>query len=176
MNYDALSAELAKPAYDGLDDAAILDALNADTVESWVSAPTGDVHNFLVGTGMYSKLLNAYHNNADIGIRLTAETAIDAVMGQIENIDLKNNPMIQALLPTMVTAGVFTQAEADSLLNYAKRTSSIADGLGGTVTQQDLDIVRLMPQANSLRQYIAVLQAGLAQLQTGQAFDFEVPS
>lgn len=160
MNYEALSAELEKPKYNGLDDAAIVEALNAETVEYHVEPATSDLQNYLMTTvsstpplTLYMKLSLTYRN-ADYSdvVRAVAESAIDLANGQIPNVNLYGNPLYSVMMGVLVQAEVWTQAEADGVLNFGRRYRSRAAELGGTeATEQDIAIARLWPQIQSVQ-------------------------
>lgn len=186
FNYLALKDELETDDYDGLSDAASVAKLNEQSVTVYTLVPTGEVHNFLVNNNIYGKLLTAYHTHPAQQIREIAETAVDTVMGQIPQIDLASNSAIAQGGAALVQVGVLTQAELDSVLDLAKRTTSRAQQLVGVdVTEQDIARARLQDKVEAVQELQLRIAAGanratglvaplLAQLESG--VDVELPT
>lgn len=141
-----LHEELAKPAYSGMNDAAILAALNAQTIEYMIQPETPELTNYLMNTGLYAKLIGVYRDHPAQQIRVAAECALDLAQSQIAVVNLEN-PNIQTMMNALVQGGVWTQAEADSVTNFAKRTRSRAEELiGREATEADVNAARLFPK------------------------------
>lgn len=151
MNIQDLKTELESDAYRGMDDAAKLDALNAETQEYHVPVATSDVQNYLMTTfsstpplTLYNKLSLTYRNNAypDV-VRAIAESAIDLANGQIRELELHGEGYTQ-MAGALVQAGVWTPSEANAVLNLGRRTRSRAQDLGwGVVTPGDLNALQV---------------------------------
>jgi hypothetical protein len=178
MNIQALETELNQPQYEDKTDAEVLSMLNDQSIESFVEPATPDLTNFLFNNGLYAKLLAAYRNpQVPLQIQVAAESGLDLAQSQIPNVNLQN-PNIQLMLGALVQAGVWTQAEANSVLNFGRRTHSRASELfGADVTQADLDAMRLhqllQPKLDMTRQKRAVLDAIIGQLEAGVDVDIE---
>lgn len=116
-------------------------------VDTWV------VHNFLLGSGIYGKLLDAYHNNANEQVRIIAEEAIDTVMGQIPQLDVNSNSTIVQGMEALEQAGVLTQGDANSIIALGQRHRSRFEQLWGdgtVVTAPQITAALLQPKRDSI--------------------------
>lgn len=176
MNPQTLNAELALPPYEGLDDAQVLEALNALTSEYFVEPSTPELTNHLMNGGMYAKLLGAYRNpNVPLQLQVAAESGLDLAQSQIPNVNLQN-ANIQAMMNALVTSGIWTQADRDSVMNFARRTRSRAQellGEGVVLTPGDIQRARNTPALEATRaleeQVNTAHGAVLAQIQAVRA-------
>jgi hypothetical protein len=177
MNYQQLQTELENEAYQNLDAAQCVALLNEQNIEYFVQPPTPEVTNFLFNNGMYMKLLAVYRDHPDVQIRVAAEAAIDLAASQIPELNLEN-ANTQTMMAALVTGGVWTQAEADSLLNFAKRTRSRAEAeFGRLLTENDVNRARWSEQVAAFeavidlkQQELAILKAQRDDLATGNAY------
>jgi hypothetical protein len=163
----ALKTELEKPEYSGLTDAAILDALNAETVEYHVPVSSVDVSTHLMETEsavmpplkMYNMLSLTWQNPVyPEAVRAVAEQMIDLATGVDRPLALHDNPGYAQALGVLVQAGRYTPEEVAGVINLGQRFTSVAAELGGTATQHDLDLVRRLPLQEAfaaLRQQVA---------------------
>ncbi|RYX79965.1 hypothetical protein EON83_30535 [bacterium] len=169
MNIALLKTELDTPQYANLSPTDAAQQLNAPTIEYFAEVPTAELTNFLMNSGLYAKLLAVYRDHPVLQIRVVAEGALALSQSQIPVVNLQN-ATIQQTLPALVAGGVWTQAEADSMLNFAKRTKSRAQQLlGEPVTEADINAARLLDKAQSEIETLESLRAQVSQLEYRQA-------
>jgi len=148
MTYAALKAEIALPAYEGLSDAEIVAALNAETIDAWRDLSTGEVAGFallnLAWTGIKALAANAEAPSearavADAALTLLTNPAIQTVQLSDET---KRTTFI-AMLDALVSAGAITSDHKAGLLAMAQSKTSRAALLGmAGLTVGDLESAR----------------------------------
>lgn len=109
MNYAALAAEIAKPAYEGLGDAEMLAALNAKTVAVAVPVLAGDVRRLLMVAGRWPRIAAIARGlipAADDNQALAAVALVEA-LAAIESFDLEV-PAYAAAVDAQLDAAVAT--------------------------------------------------------------------
>ncbi|MFC0384319.1 hypothetical protein [Muricoccus vinaceus] len=150
MDYDLLRAELASPAYDGLSDQAVADALNARTIPVAVDVPTSDARGLLLGTGEWGALcILAERQTSDPTEMMIRAAAITARDSMLHTTTLETSrPLYLGAVTQMLGALVMAQAiSADShaaLLAMTQSSRSRAEELGlPVVTDQDVLTVRV---------------------------------
>lgn len=138
MNYPALRAELAKPAYAGMTDAEIVAALNAPTAGPSAPASLAAILGYLRSNGLWLPIKAAGTSGSNPG----AVAALDIFQdGHTDSIDL-TLPAATALLDALVSGSLLTSAQSAALMALCATTTSIAAGLGGVVTEAELAAAR----------------------------------
>ncbi|RYX82064.1 hypothetical protein EON83_21390 [bacterium] len=169
MNLPLLKIEVEKPEFTLKSVQEIAGILNASTTPYFVEVDTPDMTNFLMNTGLYAKLLAVYRDHPNKLVRVAAEGALDLAQSQIKFVNVSNGT-IQATLPILVENAVWTQADADSVVNYARRYKSRAfDLFGVEVTEGDIRAARLLDRAQAEVQTLEDARAVVSQLEYRQA-------
>lgn len=109
-------------AYDGMEDQDATDALNAQTVTRIGSAPSSLLNKWAAVNGVRSAIYRAADDYDHLAYE-AASAARFAMENTAEELDL-SDPEVQALVGSLVSAGVFSQAAADDL--YARVTTLIS--------------------------------------------------
>lgn len=180
-NIQKLKTLIDGPEYQGVTDTDVVTRLNAKTIPYYIEVPTPDLTNFLFNSGLYSKLLAAYRDHPDPRVRVASEGALDLAQSQISKVNVENTA-IKMTLPVLVAGNVWSQPEADSVLAYARRYTSIAQRLlEEDVLDADVRAARnydfyvelrerealLGEQVNDLNQERAVLQGKMIDVLNG---------
>lgn len=166
----SLHAELSMPAYAGMDEAQVLEALNAKTrVRRQPSVPMDEVRNFHVKTGILLKLEAAVSNTAidaaldpmafpGAGKRLRNKIYLFVFTLRSSNHPLDfNNSDVVASLPLLVQLGIVTGFEAEAFKGLAETPISRAEELLGTavvLSAQDIRAARLYPKYLQLQELL----------------------
>ena len=150
MDYAALKAEIALPAYKGMSDAEIADALNAETIDAVRKVPTWEARSLLLGTGEWGaiKLLSrqapamgAPEAQAVAVAITTIDTMTDASV--LDADDPEAFAAMQAMVGVLQAAQVLTPPTAAKLLALRDVKVSRAQQLGlGHVSPGHLDTAR----------------------------------
>lgn len=124
MNAKQRNVKLAEllPTYDGLSDQAVTDALNALTVSLIGTASSSLLNKWAAVNGVRKSIYQA-SENYDHPAYEVASAARFTMENTAEELDLADTE-VQALVATLVAAGVFSQAAADDL--YTRVTTMIS--------------------------------------------------
>lgn len=134
MNIVALKEKLADPAYEGVSDSAVASAINALCITRVRLVPTWEVKKHAIENGYWPAIIIAAevaNTNVTVrGLAMCARDWIDDVSGKIEHIDFTLTST-QNLVNGLVSAGIVTQAQVDSLvaLKYETVPWTTANGL-----------------------------------------------
>lgn len=150
MDYAALKAEIALPAYQSMSDAAIAAALNAKTIDTVRKVATWEARSLLLGTGEWGaiKLLSRQApamGSPEAQAVAVAITTVDTM--ELTSILDADDPVafgaMQAMVGVMQAAGVMTAETAGKLLALRDVKVSRADQLGlGPVRPGDVSTAR----------------------------------
>lgn len=146
MDYEALRAEIAKPAYSGLTDAAIAAALNApiNTEDPLAGATLGRVWSRPRQAQGWTSALGRAHVVAADAAATTAQrgrawTAIEIVerdgLGEMDPRVGPQRTALVAFLDQLVTDGILTTGDKAATLAALIRATSIADQIGCPAVQ-----------------------------------------
>lgn len=148
MNYAALKAEIAGPAYAGLSDAQIAAALNAPTVDVHRDVPAREIETLLLRSTEWGKVVRTADGRraapeaiADICISLVtaAERGRDLASASEEDFG-----RLQAMAEALVDAEVLSDTIRDALLALRTVQISRAAQLGlGAVTAGDVQTAKV---------------------------------
>ena len=140
MDMAAIKTEIAKPEYDGLDDSAIADLLNAKTVTRNRLVPTWEVKKHAIENQYWSAIVMATEPGNPLaipaeslvtvrGLAIAARDWIDDTSGKILTIDFAL-ASVQTLVGGLVLTGLMTQAQATSLAALGTETVSFVSIVG----------------------------------------------
>jgi hypothetical protein len=123
MNLDALSTEISNPAYAGLTDQQVADAVNAKTVAVRRPVPTWAVRQAAIEGGFWASIIEARDSSVDAVCRLAVNVLawIDDQSGTVQTVDM-DRPSVVAMRAALVASGICTQAQADTLNSLADAT------------------------------------------------------
>lgn len=149
MNYSALHAEIALPAYADMSDTEIAAALNAETVQEIRDVPTSEARGLLLATGEWGALVLLARSQPSesvpaelIAAAITAEDTL-RLTETIEVSDSVNWGAVQAMLGALTSAGVISVGTRDALLALRDTTTSRAAQIGlGLVRPGDIATAR----------------------------------
>lgn len=143
MDYAALRDEIALPAYKGMSDAAIADALNAETIPVVRKVQTWEARALLLGTGEWGAIKQLSRQTPDMQSTDPAVQAlVQAVSVALTTIDTMeltqvldtDDPVAFGAMETMVgvlqAAGVLTQQTGDRMLALRDAMTSRRAQLG----------------------------------------------
>jgi len=120
-------------------DNRIADLLNQPAGQRYVPLSIGEVLIWAAQTGAMRKL-SAGTQHPEQAIATVAETALALINAPLETIDI-GRAEVRGMLDALVTGGVLTVSDANSLLERASRMSSRANDLGfGSVSDQDVAV------------------------------------
>lgn len=147
MNYAALKAEIALPAYDGLTDAQIAAALNAQAVAVHRDAPAAEVERVLLRTTEWGRVVRVADGRltkpeavADICITLVRTVERGGEIASASDVDFA---LLQNMVGLLVQAEVISTATRDALLALRATTTSRAAQLGlGVVAAGHVQMAR----------------------------------
>lgn len=142
MNYQLLFGEINDPAYAGMTDAEIVDALNA-TAQARRSVPVAALYATALATGAYTAIDLAAHTSQHPELAAAARTVLSLLGGMLPAVDL-DSPAAQQMFGTLAQAGVINQQQAAAIQALADYTTpSRAAELGlGAVTVEDVEAAR----------------------------------
>jgi hypothetical protein len=148
MDYAALRAEIAQPAYAGLSDAEIAAALNAE-IDAVRNVATSDARALLLATGEWGAitLLARQEPSESVPAEAIAAaiTAIDTLK-LTEVLETTKTPYwqaVQAMVAGLQAAGVLSEATGTALLGLRETTTTRAAQLGlGQVSPGDIQTAR----------------------------------
>jgi len=140
MDMAAIKTEIIKPEYNGLDDAAIADLLNAKTVTRNRLVPTWEVKKHAIENQYWSAIVMATEPGNPLaipseslvtvrGLAIAARDWIDDPSGKISTIDFAL-ASVQTLVGGLVLTGLVTQAQATSLAALGTETVSFVSTVG----------------------------------------------
>jgi|GEM_PF-4371507 len=170
-NYRRLYDEISKPAYAGMTDAEIADALNAATTARQ-RVTIGDLQARAMETGVYTALRVAVASDrTPADLRAVCQTVLDLASARFADVDLDSPASVQ-MFDTLAQAGVVTQQQAAAIdaLADVVRPSWSQSNLGADVTEADIAAARLWVDYDVLRSRlatgyndaVALVDAGLA--------------
>ena len=155
MNYSILYTEIILPAYAGMSDAEIADALNASAAaRRHVSVQA--LYATALGNGAYGALRMVTETSDNPQARVLADTVLSLMSGLLPTIDL-DSPAAQQAFGALQQAGVITQEQAgaiDALATVPGVSRATALALG-TVTEAMVATARLWPEYDMLRNRLA---------------------
>lgn len=128
---DALRDEISKPAYAGLTDQQVADAVNAKTVAVRRPVPTWAVRQAAIEGGFWASLTDAAASPVDAVRRLAVNVLawIDDQSGTVQTVDM-DRPSVVAMRAALVAAGICTQSQADALNALADATIPWTESVG----------------------------------------------
>lgn len=131
MNIDALRDEIIKPAYSGLTDQQVADAVNAKAVAVRRPVPTWAVRQAAIEGGFWAAIVEARDSSVDAVRRLAVNVLawIDDQSGTVQTVDM-DRPSVIAMRAALVSAGICTQAQADALNALADATIPWTESVG----------------------------------------------
>ena len=131
MNIDALRDEIIKPAYSGLTDQQVADAVNAKAVAVRRPVPTWAVRQAAIEGGFWAAIVEARDSSVDAVRRLAVNVLawIDDQSGTVQTVDM-DRPSVVAMRAALVSAGICTQAQADALNALADATIPWTESVG----------------------------------------------
>jgi hypothetical protein len=140
MNLAAIKTEIIKPEYNGLDDAAIADLLNAKTATRNRLVPTWEVKKHAIENQYWSAIVMATEPGNPLaipaeslvtarGLAIAARDWIDDPSGKISTIDFAL-ASVQTLVGGLVLTGLMTEAQATSLASLGSETVSFVSTVG----------------------------------------------
>lgn len=142
----ALREELAKPEHEERTDAEIATALNAQVVARRIDVPTGKVRSILLVTGDWGPLVMASRRNPTGDAQQDAITAAAIVtVAAVEHTSAfgterdEDAAVVEGMIATFVSAGIFQQATADRLLALMWRDDPV---WSPPVTEGDVALAR----------------------------------
>lgn len=157
MNYQTLAAEIALPAYVGMSDAEIMDALNTPGASTRRRVPIADLQARAMETGVYTALRVVVGNaQAPAELRAMAQTVLDLSNARFADVDL-DNASARQMFGALQAAGVISQVQAtaiDALADVPGVSRATALGLGA-VTEAMVATARLWPEYEMLRNRLA---------------------
>jgi len=116
----ALRAELDKPAYAGLDDAAAAVAVMKATVTTDRRVPSAEVARLWARRGVLANAREAGNRGSAAGARVLGWRVLDAVehdvMGDLDTADANDRAEFAAFLNQLVTAGIMGAADRDATI------------------------------------------------------------
>jgi hypothetical protein len=132
-----LRDEIVLPAYVGMTDQEIADAVNAKTVETRRLVPCWEVKKHAIENGYWATVkMSAENTTIPVearGLAISARDWIEDVTGEIKHMDM-DLPSAQYMIASLVTATMISQANADDLDTLADKTIRWVDHIGiGTV-------------------------------------------
>ena len=149
MDYTALAAEIAAPAYTGMNDATLLAALNAKTVPVAVPVQSGEVRRLLMVAGKWPKiaaLARGLISGTD-GEKLAAVALVEA-LAEIESFDLTVDAYasaVNAQLDAAIAVGLIETAHRAAILalgSVAKSWVALTFPGLAALGQPDIDAAR----------------------------------
>lgn len=190
MSYQTLAAEIALPAYVGMSDDDVADALNALTAPTRRRVPIADLQARAMETGVYTALRVVVGNaQAPAELRAMAQTVLDLANARFADIDLDNSASRQ-MFGALQRAGVISQQQAaqiDALATVPGRSRAQEIGLGVVVevdiaaardwqAAQEAEAARLALFAALRERLVSGYLAALAQLQARQESGAAAPA
>lgn len=124
MDYAALKAEIAKPAYAGLDDAALADAINVKTVVVKRPVASADARRYLMLTGKWPRIAGIARGLISPADEAQALGAVALVEGlsMIDSFDLEvpaYRAAVQAQLGACEATGLIDANDVAGILDFA---------------------------------------------------------
>ena len=145
MNYQTLAAEIALPAYVGMSDDDVADALNALTAPTRRRVPIADLQARAMETGVYTALRVVVGNaQAPAELRAMAQTVLDLSNARFADVDL-DNASARQMFGALQAAGVISQQQAaqiDALATVPGRSRAQELGLAAAVSVDDIQAAR----------------------------------
>lgn len=180
------SAELA--LHDGLDDAQVLEALNAPSILVWRELAKSDVFNYLQNHGLWLKLRGVtmqptpsavdgvIPNSGGLTARLVAQSAVDLFASDLPTVNGQNGT-VQGMIAILKGAGVFSAPEVEAFwAQFQSRISRIEQlvGPGSVASAQDIQAARLYPKylqsltfEQAARESLLMLSGAVTDLRAG---------
>ena len=131
MSLNSLSAEIALPAYAGMSDQQIADAVNAKRVSVRRPVPTYLVRRKACEGLYWSDLLDACESSEVMLKRLSRAMMIwvNDTSGTVQTIDM-DLPAVVSVMAGLVSFGVITQPQADALSALADASIPWTESVG----------------------------------------------
>lgn len=121
--FEELVKELQKPEYQGLSDQEAADRINAKRVSVRRLVPTSLVKQHAIENAYWHLLVEA-QSSTNAAIRATAISVmawLDDVSGKMNMVDF-DNPTATRLITALISAGLLTVEQAQSVNNLANKT------------------------------------------------------
>ena len=145
MNYQTLAAEIALPAYVGMSDADVADALNRLSTATRQKVAIERLQETAFSNGSYTALDVAVNSaQTPDALRSVARTVLALVNARFDAVDLDSAASQQAM-GALVQAGVLTAAqmtEIDALADVPGTARWQTMGLAAAVTVEDIQAAR----------------------------------
>jgi hypothetical protein len=175
MNYLQLKTELENEIYDGLSAADCVELLNEQNITQSVDVPRLTALNHLAKSAVWDKLELA---KLDANLPSQLRARISTFCVTLQNIDPLDFVNFEADIPTLVSAGVISQTEADDFMVLSQISVSKAEAeFGRLVTENDINRARWSDQVDAFKvlrdskaQELATLNAQIADLESGNAY------
>ena len=131
MSLNSLSAEIALPAYAGMSDQQIADAVNAKRVSVRRPVPTWMVRQTAIEGGYWPALIEARESTTPAvrALAITVLAWIDDQSGTIQSVDM-DRPAVVQMRAALVQAGICSQAQADVLSALADASIPWTESVG----------------------------------------------
>jgi hypothetical protein len=142
-DYVALAAELTKPAYAGLDDAAAAVAVMSASVTTDRRVPSAEVARLWARRGVLAKAREAGENGGTAGARELGWRVLDIVtfdvLGDLDTTDADDKAEFSTMLNAMVNASLMTADVRTETVALITRAVSPASLIGWpVVTEHDV--------------------------------------
>ena len=131
MNLSALAAKIALPAYAGMSDHQIADAVNGLRVSVRRPVPTWLVRQTAIEGGYWPSLVEARESTTPAvrALAITVLAWIDDQSGTIQSVDMDRAAVI-GMRAALVQAGICSQAQADALSALADASIPWTESVG----------------------------------------------
>jgi hypothetical protein len=131
MNLSALAAKIALPAYAGMSDQQISDAINGLRVSVRRPVPTWMVRQTAIEAGYWPALVEARESTTPAvrALAITVLAWIDDQSGTIQSVDM-DRPAVVGMRAALVAAGICSQAQADALSALADQSIPWTESVG----------------------------------------------
>lgn len=131
MNLSALAAKIALPAYAGLSDQQIADAVNGLRVSVRRPVPTWQVRQAAIEAGYWPALVEARESTTPAvrALAITVLAWVDDQSGTIQSVDM-DRPAVVNMRAALVQAGICSQAQADALSSLADASIPWTESVG----------------------------------------------
>ena len=141
----AVRAEIAKQQYSTLSNHEIADALNAP-IQSYRSVDTKQIVKFLILNGSYGVLIVESRGVGSMAILCSTIIAVldSSIFQDIDFEDPNVRTLITSMCDALISTGVFSASDKESILSLGMTTTSIAKSLGwsGNITLYDVATLR----------------------------------
>lgn len=147
VDYVALRAELDKPAYAGLSNAAAAVAVMAATVAADRRLPSDEVARFWARRGILANARDAGERGANSAARVLGWRVLDVVsfdvLGELDTRDATDRAEFGAMLDSMVTASIMTAAQRTATLALINKPRTGLE-VFGAIDENDVLIARAL--------------------------------